>query len=71
MFTQEQKDRKLTQAQEAVDDAAHRLEVHQERVRKAQADLDTAKATQEWLKSMPVNGSTPAEPEPEPTTSAV
>jgi peptidoglycan hydrolase CwlO-like protein len=67
MFTQEQKDRKLDQAQQAVDDAQNRVNVHSDRLNKAKADLATAKATQEWLKSMPVNGSTPAaEPEPEP-----
>jgi len=71
VFTQDQKDRKVKAAQVAVDDAVSRISVHQDRLDKAKADKATAEQTLEWLKSMPVNGSAPAEPEPEPTDSAV
>ena len=60
MFTQETKDRKVKQAQAAVDDAQARATRYAELKTKAEAELVTARSALEWVQQMPVNGSTPA-----------
>jgi hypothetical protein len=60
MFTQEQKAKKTTQAEGVLSDAQGRVDRYKRLLATAEGDVTTAKATLEWVRAMPVNGSSPA-----------
>lgn len=63
MFSQKEKDRRVTAAEKRLDEALGRVQTHQERLEKAKADVTKEEKGLAWLQEAPVTD----EDEPEPT----